>query len=284
MQAAQQRTAKPVGFPQKTDLTSRNRSTGMRKLPLELRNEIYNHIIGGCSALVIPKDFEGSVLSFLSRRLPHCLILNHQTYEEAAKAYLFRTLWLMETVSVPGPDFLLLEIPSSITFKGIRYLEFTQPQGQSAIDKSAEPAPPSKSPLDVKEVLSRSPELRELTMSVTAGILFAADKEPGELRLRTMEDMDELFKFTQILEHNGLQKVQLICNDANPHARLVDQFYQDIFVPFTKWFMQQAHNRGRNISFNLRICPSWNYDPYDPELTWDDRGYITSYYWRDFFG
>ncbi|KAH7399688.1 hypothetical protein BKA66DRAFT_452367 [Pyrenochaeta sp. MPI-SDFR-AT-0127] len=266
---------------QKSDTTNDSDIVGFKQLPQELRDEIYTSVTGDLTVLNIPDVCEGTALSFLTQRLPRCLLLNHQIQQEAALAYLHRTLAIMESVTVPSPSCLLQQIPDSITFKGVRRLEFTRPQGHSAIDVVT--AVPT-SALGAHDVITRCSGLRELTMNVTAGMLFAENQEPNAPRLKTMEEIDESFKFTRILEHNSLQKIQLICYDADKHAFLLNQFYQDIFTPFTMWFMNEAHTRGRKISFNLRICPSWEYSDPDPELSWDEHGYITSYYWRDIFG
>ncbi|CAO2657091.1 Nn.00g058940.m01.CDS01 [Neocucurbitaria sp. VM-36] len=257
---------------------------GLNRLPLELRNEIYKYIVPDLAPLTIPTHFEGSALTFLTQRLPLCIVLNHQIYEEVAMAYYRRTMLYVERITVPSAETLLLQTPDSIAFKGIRYLEFTRPQGGSESHRSPYILSPPVRFDKIHAALSRCPELRTLTMTVTAALLLTTDQGSTSPRLRTMEEIEESTSFTGIIEHQGLQSLQLRCNDAHRHAHKIGKDYRTLFEPFAQWLMRRAYSKGSNLSFNIKICPSVKYNDRDPELSWHTSGYITSYWYQDFFG
>jgi len=262
------------------------------KLPLELRDKIYEQATQDIHSITIPSHFHDSLFVFVARRLPHCLLLNHQIFREAAMAYLRRTMLTMTSASVPGPENLLSQTPPSMVFKNLRSLEFTKPQDRYARSpNSKSKATPEES---VHDVVKRSPILRNLTMTISAKMLFDTSSGDSAQRKRTFKQIKEKMQFSQLLEQKFMYeseqdrplKFLLLCNDPQTYAGHGGTTIRNIFQPFEQNFMQEIKRSKSRLEFELKICPGapGTYDPKWPELTWYKDGNITSYYYQDFFG
>ena len=260
-------------------------------LPLELRDKIYEYITEDISTLTIPPDFSNSLPVFIARRLPPCLLLNHQIFNEAAAAYHRRTLLIVTSASVPSPKSLLLEIATSTTFKNLRTLKFTQPQDCYA--RSSDLASQVAVAECVHAVVEHCPILRDLTMTISADMLFTLSKDLPP-RVRTMQEVEEKMQFSQLLEqkfirkfeHDGLLNLQLICNDAAKYSRGIWKDHGNLFERFVQTFLEEAKKKKHRMVFNVKLCPGapGTYNEKNPELIWNKRGNITSYHYMDFFG
>lgn len=162
-------------------------------LPLELRDKIYEYTTGDISTLTIPPDFSNSLLVFITHRLPPGLLLNHQIFNEAAAAYHRRTLLTVTSASVPSPKSLLSEIATSTTFKNLRTLKFTQPQDCYA--RFSDLASQVAAAECVHAVVRRCPILRDLTMTISADMLFtlSEDLPPSPRTMQKVEKKDAVF-------------------------------------------------------------------------------------------
>ncbi|KAF2477306.1 uncharacterized protein BDR25DRAFT_390829 [Lindgomyces ingoldianus] len=261
--------------------TSDERSSFMH-VPLELRNEIYGYLMVDLPpALQVPPHLNESALHFLSRRLPHCLLLNHQVLEEATIAYLGRTLLIISGTGFASLDVLLSRFPNDIAYNSVHRLDFAYPPDRYA--QSCESKPPLAPANCVYDFVSRCPGLRHLTMAVLGNMLVTAGMGNQVGRVRTMKEVEERMGFTRVFEHKSLQTLQLVCNDGVEYARKeVD--LSSLFQSFAKWFVEESSKRGRKISFHVKICPSNKYNHRNPELGWYTAGHVTSYYYQDFFG
>jgi hypothetical protein len=265
------------------------------RLPLELRDKIYEYITDDLLELVIPPHFDDSLLAFLTRRLPRCLFLCHQIFDEAAKAYLHHTMLTLTSASVPSPKILLSQAVTSMAFKNLRSLDFTKPQHCYA--HSSDSMSQLAAEECVHDVVQRCPILRDLTMTISADILFKPSQilPPSPLpNLRTMQEVEEKMQFARLFEQrfprkfepDHLLSLQLICNDADRYSRRIGKDNRSLFEPFAKTFMAEAKKKKNKMAFNIKICPGapGTYDPKWPELTWTKGDNITSYYYMDFFG
>lgn len=93
-------------------------------------------------------------------------------------------------------------------------------------------------------------------------------------------------KFIRNFEYDGLLNLQLICNDAAKYCRDIWQDHRNLFERFVQTFMEETKKKKHRMVFNVKICPGapGTYNANNPELIWDVRGNITSYYYVDFFG
>lgn len=265
------------------------------RLPLELRDKIYEYTIDDILELTIPPSFNDSLLVFFTRRLPHCLFLCHQIFDEAAKAYLHHTLLTILSASVPGPKNLLSQAATSMAFKNLRSLDFTEPQDCYA--HSSDSISPHAAEVCVHDIVQLCPILRDLTMTISANMLFTHSETlpPGPPpSLRTMQEVEEKMQFSQLFkqkffrkfEHDGLLNLQLTCNDAAKYPRGIGKDNRSLFEPFVKAFVLEARKKKNPMALHIKICPGapGTYDANWPELAWVKGDNITSYYYIDFFG
>jgi hypothetical protein len=252
------------------------------RIPLELRDKIYGYLMVDLPPVLhIPTRLDGSGLRFLSRRLPRCLLLNHQVLEEAAMAYLRRTKLVISTPGYTSLDGLLSQFPNDIAYKSVRQLELAHPQHCYA--QSCEPKPPLAPADCVYDVVTRCSGLRHLTMTVPGSMLVATRKGSEVPQARTMEEVEERMGFTRVFEHKSLHEIQLRCNDGLEYTNIGANL-RSHFELFAKWFVEENIKRGRNIPLHIKISPSSTYDRRHPELSWYTTGHVTAYYYMDFFG
>ena len=249
---------------------------GLLQIPAELRNDVYNFTIPEFTELVIPKDFNGSIFDYLSQRLDSNLRLNQQIQDEATMVLLRRTMMTAQKIVVPGPEALNLRLPPNLVFQKVREVEFTSKQGGLA-----DPLSPSGTPFGIHDALLRFPEVRGLTINVTANMLV---QQIGDRRWKTMEEIEALMKFDRILDSKHLNTIKLICTDSMEVSRSVDRSYSDIFQDFSNWMWQKFVDRERNISFNIELQPAGGFTGNHYELTWTKKGHITYWFYQDFFG
>ncbi|KAH7361145.1 hypothetical protein BKA66DRAFT_471415 [Pyrenochaeta sp. MPI-SDFR-AT-0127] len=178
----------------------------LMELPLELRDEIYAYLmIDLRSSLQIPTRLSSSALRFLTRRLPHCLLLNHQVLEEAAMAYLRRTILLVDSTTFSSIENMLSQFPADIAYQSVRFLEFTQPQPCYAFSYGSKP---SLAPANcVQDIALRCPSLRHLTFTIPTDMLALTRKESKVPRARTHSEIEAKMKFSRLFEHKSLRDV-----------------------------------------------------------------------------
>jgi hypothetical protein len=81
-----------------------HKTSNLTRLPLELRDTIYEYVIGDITTLVLPKStYNSSTTQSLQKKLPPCLFLNHQILLEATNAFIHRATLTVRR-KIPEPD------------------------------------------------------------------------------------------------------------------------------------------------------------------------------------
>jgi hypothetical protein len=246
------------------EINTRDRPIGLNRLALELRNIIYEYVIGDCTTLTIPPSSCGSsALQSFHKKLPPCLLLNHQILAEATDAFIHRTMLVVEEVKLSQPEDLLSVLPSNTTLMNLHRLEFTQPQSRYSKDSE-------HSPVSVHEVVKRCPRLQELTIPFRAS-MFLGEQYHSD--------------FSHIFEHEKLSKLCLTCKDS---PQLSSSYIygpdHDGFVPFDNWFLRECEERSRQVALSIDLSPDSYYNPNNGEFSRGSAGSIKWTQYTDWFG
>jgi hypothetical protein len=237
----------------------------LQRLPLELRNDIYNYALGDCTSLTISQDVRGFGLHSIRRELPRCLKLNHQIVDEATKAHLHHKIRVVRDIRVPNAEDLLSAIPPNMELANVRCLEFTRPQTRYTNNRRGSLSIPSSA----HDLVLRCPRLQELTVPISASIVLDEDYEAY---------------FSAIFEHKGLLKLTVTCNNtpnlSNHYAAAPDWTK---FQPFEEWFLREGRSRGRYISLLIDLTGRYK-DSRSPECIRRTKGCIKFVEFMDFFG
>jgi hypothetical protein len=241
-----------------------DRATGLNLIPLELRNNIYEYVIGDFTTLTIPPNScNSSAYQSFHKKLPPCLHLNRQIMLEATNAFIHRILRIVEEVKLSRPEDLLSVMPSNTKLTNLRRLEFTQPQSRYSNDSSSSSA-------SVYDAVKRCPQLQELTIPLLASVF-----------------LDEGYHadFSRVFEHQNLIKLYLTC-DNGPYiiggrSSAPDP---DIFKPFDNWFLREGQERGRHIALSIDLSPTTMCNRRNPECIRESEGSIKWIRLIDFFG
>ncbi|KAH7397001.1 hypothetical protein DE146DRAFT_62497 [Phaeosphaeria sp. MPI-PUGE-AT-0046c] len=208
--------------------------TGFQRLPLELRNQVYQYVIGDIRQLNVSSGPRlGSLSEQAGRRqllqhLPRSLFLNQQLVNEAIKV----SLQQVSGIKASSPRGIAALFPSGKPLRNIRRLEFTfaQPFYSSNGRRTC------SSPQDIA---SRCPGLEELTL------LFPATKG-------TMNNFAS--DLISIFENQKLLKLKLRYRDVpidaggwNPDVAL--------FRPLESWFLRECRGRERHITITIDLSP-----------------------------
>jgi hypothetical protein len=245
------------------NINTRDRPTGLNRLPLELRNNIYEYVIGDFITLTIPPNvFSSSTYQSFHKKLPPCLHLNRQIMVEATNAFIHRILRVVEEVQLSQPEDLLFVMPSNTKFKNLRRLEFTHPQSCYSNDMKGSCA-------SVHDVVKRCPELQELTIPLLASVFL---------------DEDYHSDFGRVFEHENLLKLYLTCDDgpyiSNSWVSMPDP---GGFQPFSSWFLQESQERGRHIGLSIDLSPHTPVNDIDVQCSRRSAGSITWVQFLDYF-
>jgi hypothetical protein len=246
------------------DISTRGRPTGLNRLPLELRNNIYEYVIGDFTRLTIPPNASSSsTYQSFHKKLPPSLHLNRQIIVEATNAFIHRITRVVEEVKLAQPEDLLFLMPSNTELTNLRRLEFTQPQSRYSKDSSCSSA-------SVHDVVKCCPQLQELIIRLRASVFL---------------DEDYHSDFGHVFEHMNLLKLYLTCSNG-PYIRC-SQFSApdpDKFKPFDNWFLQEGRKRGRYIALSIDLSPTTRFNDIDPQCTRQSEGSIKWIMFADWFG
>jgi hypothetical protein len=251
----------------------------VQQLPRELRDKIYESTTKSFTELVIPFDFDGSLLDFFLTQLPPGLSGDLVTRDEAARAHLRRAMVDMVTVKVPNPNALLAGAPRNMLFNKVRRLEFTQPQHVYATKHDLSSTADT---FTVHDAVLRCPHLREITIAVPAAMFLQPGTMNGASRYRTPADIEAATHFSGILEHTGIQEIKLNCGDGP----MRDYGIPDPapFMSFANRFLGEIRNGDRNVDFTIDLSPGVKFTPNWPECRRESLGCIKWIVWMDFFG
>lgn len=217
----------------KNDNSGVNEShTGFQRLPLELRNEIYQYVIGDIRQLDISASTWLGTLHrdgprrLLLRHIPRCLILNRQILDEVIliapdQISGIKACRPRDTSRIFPPDKLL---------PNVRRLEFTLAQPISTSNERSACS-------SAQDVASRCPRLEELTILLPA----------------TKGTMDNFAPYLiNIFENKKLVKLTLGYNRA-PMRRWHADY--SLLRPLESWFLRECEERGRNVDFTIDLSP-----------------------------
>lgn len=220
-------------------------------LPLELRNEIYSYLMIHLSAsLLVPKTLSGSAVRFLTRRLPHCLLLNHQVLEEAAMVYLRRTILVVDTTTFFAIENMLSQFSGDIAYRNVYFLEFTQPQPYYARSYESQP---SLAPTNcVQDIVSRCPSLRHLTFTIPLDMLALTRKESKVPRARTFEEIEAKMKFSRLFEHENLREIHFFWVPGKYRDGVTDD-WSELFESFGTALGAEAQKGGSRLKVEVHI-------------------------------
>jgi hypothetical protein len=184
--------------PLKTRCDSKMPAVGFQKLPLELRNEIYFHIIRDVVSITIPSRTPNFLdpdyrRQHLHKLLPSCLNLCRQIRDEAIKEMQLTTMHIITKITARNPDDLLKALPATTRLSGVRQLVFTS-------DQMSYTQPHGSASCSVRDAVSRCPQLSELVLQIPVEALF---DNPEFSRIG---DKHKLF-FGPIQEHYNLPEL-----------------------------------------------------------------------------
>lgn len=207
-----------------------NSRIGFRNLPLELRNEIYQYVIGDIRQLKIPSaSWVGTRHGphrLLFRRIPPSLLLNRQIANEAVQVSLQR----VKSIKACNPRDIANVFPADTLLPNVRHLEFTVAQPfYTGIERSACSSP--------HDVASRCPRLEELRL------LFPATNP-------TMNNFAS--DLISIFENKRLVKLHLGYRDAPSKGWDVDVA---LFRPLESWFLRECRERKKHIKLTIDLSP-----------------------------
>jgi hypothetical protein len=218
-----------------------NPALGLRDLPLELRNKIHLYVVGRILTVTIPLgarnfwtlDEQDSWRKDLPIRLPSSLILNQQIRREAMQEVQHSALHIIKKITVANPGDLLVSLPPKTHFSNLSQLNVTQPQ-QSYNHPTAS---------SVEAVISRCPQLEELTLRVPVAVLLG----------------DYETYFSPLFEAENLKMLNVTCGDAPRDQAAAsagaDQPDVSVAQPLERWFLRKGRKtwlwRSTHLSIDL---------------------------------
>lgn len=236
-----------------------NSRIGFQHLPRELRDQIYQYVIGDIRQLNVSSS---SWFGFFSRHdpprqllqhVPRCLILNQQILDEVMQVCLHQ----VSGIKAFSPKDISTVFPPDKQLFNIRRLKFTVAQPFYSSNGRGTSS-------SAQDVASRCPRLQELTVEFPATDTtmnkFASD-------------------LVNVFENKNLIKLTLNYRNAPMKAWQPDD---TLFRPLEAWFLRECEKRGRNIDLTIDLSPG-------QKLTgWEDgrakKGCITYVYFWDTFG
>ncbi|KAF2830336.1 hypothetical protein CC86DRAFT_367123 [Ophiobolus disseminans] len=237
--------------------TQRNNANRLQRLPLELRNRIYEYVVGDITSLTVLAQSTSLMRAQLKRNLPLCLRLNRQIVEEAANAVFHHTLLVVEDLVMRNPVDVSCVVPPGMMLKSVRRLEVTQPQMRYDRDLDDATASPLSS---VYDLVKRCPQLRELTIRVETAVLFTTPNDPS--KRKTAQELAATTGFGLVFQHEKLEKLSLGCNSPeSPYFQRNGPPHCDFVVPFVDWLEQETRARGGRVTLDVDITPDLTYDP-----------------------
>ncbi|KAF1830090.1 hypothetical protein BDW02DRAFT_573383 [Decorospora gaudefroyi] len=239
----------------------RTHASPFHRLPLEVRNEIYSHVVPNIPTLSIPAN--SSALSYIRTQIPECLQPNAQIAEEAAKAILHRTLLSVEVVKIVSVDDLVCDVPEGMLLKGVRKLQITTLQTQYT----------RRSPLH--DLIIRCPNLQVLKIPIPRAILFTSEDTSC---LKTVLELVSTTGLHLLFTHTSLKLLKLRCPTSLDSYDTPD--YRE-FLPLAKWLRDEA---GGRVDVDINITPNRRYNERSVECSRCRKGCIRWIKWMDYFG
>lgn len=207
-------------------------SIGFQHLPRELRDEVYQYVIGDIRQLDFHKTGQLGMLCqdrpryLLLRHIPRCLCLNRQILNEALETAPDR----VSGIKAFSPRDTTCVYPSDKLLHSVRRLEFTSSQPFYSSNERGRCSAP-------EDVASRCPQLEELTL------LLPATKD-------TMNNFAS--DLVNIFENKNLVKLTLAYQNAPIQGW--DTEYS-LFQPLESWFLRESEEKGRRIAFTIDLAP-----------------------------
>ena len=81
----------------------------------------------------------------------------------------------------------------------------------------------------------------------------------------------------------NLKNLRIICQDGSKYAHRYIQLLP-VLEKFAEVFTKEAEARNWGGNLSIKLEPSSSYNKRNPELTWYNKGVVTSYFYQDFFG
>jgi hypothetical protein len=231
-----------------------HKTSNLTRLPLELRDTIYEYVIGDITTLVLPKStYNSSTTQSLQKKLPPCLFLNHQILLEATNAFIHRATLTLRELTLAHPSDLLFAIPSDAKFPNLTHLTFTHKQPHY-----------SSSSASAHSIVHRCPQLQHLTIPFYSRVFHSVNLFFDETDVRFETDLLPIFT------HETLLKVDILCYDKE----LMDggSWRWPKMGPWT-WFDKWWGKQESRIVLRVLLDP---YSPYwkDVQGTWRQEGNI----------
>jgi hypothetical protein len=230
-------------------------ASGFVRLPLQLRNTIYRYAIGEITSLTLPHTpLLSAATQPFQKKLPPCLLLNHQIALEATHAFIHLATLTVRDLTLSNPSDLLSVIPPETKLASLRHLKLTSRQPDF-----------SGSPTSVHSLILRCPNLQHLTLPLPSSLFLSDDYE---------SDLAPIFS------HPALLKVHITCSNA-PYFKCswMSAPNAELFKPFDEWW----RDRGSRIEMSIDLSPGRKKNG-DPQCSRRKLGSIEWFEVQDWFG
>jgi hypothetical protein len=232
-----------------------NNTSNLARLPLELRNAIYRYTIGDITSLTLPHPpLLSAATQPFQKKLPPCLLLNHQIALEATHAFIDLAALTVRNLTLSNPLDLLSVISHETKLASLLSLRFTSRQPHY-----------SGFPTSVHSLIQRCPNLQHLTLPLPSSFFLSDDYESN---------------LAPIFSHPALLKVHITCSNA-PYLKCswVSAPNAELFEPFDQWW----RDRGSRIEMSIDLSPGRKKNG-DPQCVRQRRGGIEWFEVQDWFG
>jgi len=225
-----------------------NTLTSLKRLPLELRDRVYDEATDPLEIFEHPEWNKATILEYFGSLLPQRLQRDPQIASEATMALLRQTLQTATTIKVPRPEYIDPVKSSCMQWGGVRHLEFTRIQHTYA----SFPTSGTSAQLTVRDIVSRCHNLENLTFSISSNMMLkpmAPDTNLGH-----WQDSDCKYML-RIMEHSKIRQLVLNYNEGGGYFFDYKLPSTDDFKPFVKNFQEEANLRGRYIELKVDLSP-----------------------------
>jgi len=235
---------------------------GFMSLPLELREQVYGHLMSDFPTEVfLYGNDDGPALTYLPKdALPSLAYTNHHMYFEVGIVYIRSTKLIASSRSTRLSHRLfdfLNSFPDGRAFKSVRRLEYMNPAPQFA-DEPEFPYPERY----VASVVMRCPGLQQLTLTFHAFGLMVLNRRydrhnpnhktmsPYE-RLVTPLELDKDIRLSQIHAHEGSFTLCLSFESADSVAKIWGCSVPELLDPYLQAFEEFLKQQGSRIKLKM---------------------------------
>jgi hypothetical protein len=238
---------------------------GLMRLPLELREQVYDHVMGGLptEAFICAESHRPALAYLPTGTLPSLALASHQMYHEVAIAFLRRT-----ALTVDSRNFLqqgryfdfLNQFLDEQAFRSIRSLDYEQ-----IMNSSCRPRSHGRGKFHCSQiagVVMRCKGLQQLHLRINAVCIVvrnrpyrtgraSSDITPRYLRIKTPAELDQDFGLSYMADHKGSFTFRLGVRLTRHVAQDLKITTVELLEPFVQAFEGLLKQRGSNIRLEL---------------------------------